>query len=113
MLPVSLILAGLFVTGSLLAHSLWPLAVGTLLWRIPYWSVDQNARGAAPGVLTSQSWLLGALPSLVAAVALIWWVRVYPALGREHAQLAPPPPKAHGGSRARGPLSRSRPGLRG
>ena len=109
-LPISLIFSGLLLGASLVWSNLWILAAATLLWRVPAWSVDQNARSAAlgfvpdqrrarvslilvltmyaftwvvcaavaaPGLLTGQSWLLGALPAVVAAVAMVWWVRVY------------------------------------
>jgi ABC-type Fe3+ transport system permease subunit len=32
---------------------------------------------AAPGLLTSHSWLLGAIPAIVAGIGLFWWLRVY------------------------------------
>lgn len=109
-LPISTVLAGLVLALSLLTNSLWLLGLSALLWRVPYWSVDQNARSAAlafvpdqrrarvslilvlatfalawllaapiaaPGLLGTQPWLLGALPAIVGAVALFWWFKVY------------------------------------
>lgn len=109
-MPTSLICAGLLLAWSIVARDLWLLAAATLLWRIPAWSIDQNARSAAlgfvpdqrrarvalilviatyavtwvlcagvaaPGLLTSWTWLLGALPAAVAGLAMLWWRKVY------------------------------------
>ena len=109
-LPVSIVIAGVLLATSLIATNLWLLAMATLLWRVPAWSVDQNARSsalgfvpdqrrarvslilvltsfaltrvlcaipAAPGLLWGPTWLIGALPALVGAAALWWWVQMY------------------------------------
>ena len=109
-LPISIVVGGLFLASSLVAMNLWLLAVATLLWRVPAWSVDQNARSAAlgfvpdqrrarvslilvltsfaltrvlcaipaaPGLLFGPTWLIGALPALVGAAGLWWWIRLY------------------------------------
>jgi hypothetical protein len=109
-LPISVILSALLLGAGLATASLWLVAGAALLWRVPSWTVDTNARTAvlgfvpdqrrarvglimvlatyaltwvfatpiaAPGLLTSEPWLLGAVPAVVAVCALFWWVKVY------------------------------------
>ena len=53
-LPISIVIGGVFLASSLVAMNLWLLAVATLLWRVPAWSVDQNARSSALGFVPDQ-----------------------------------------------------------
>ncbi len=71
-LPLSLVLSGVLLAASVATHSLWLLAAGTLLWRVPAWSVDQNARSEALGFVPDQRRARVSLVLVLASYAVSW-----------------------------------------
>lgn len=71
-LPASLVVSGLLLAWSVLAGSLLLLAAATLFWRVPAWTVDQNARSAALGFVPDQRRARVALILVLATYAATW-----------------------------------------
>jgi hypothetical protein len=71
-LPFSVVFSAILLGTSLVTSNLWVLAGAALLWRVPSWSVDNNARTAALGFVPDQRRARVALILSLATYAVTW-----------------------------------------